>query len=467
MLHRIAYILRSARYFHTKRLAVVTMASSSSYEVEEAESLVSSSVGKGGKRFGPPSMMDQVVKAACEPKIRKKLLTGGFIVAMLLLIVAANSGGSSDSTTKPVDLQEEGKLTFVDTMPPENVMPAVVEKPATKGIVIEGPQEGEQVTIDVATPEPAPKGPPAVEVPKEEVNAKFTEPPKETPVEQPKEEVKVTEPQKETPAEKPKQELQAPKEATAEQSKEEAKEEVTEPPKEAPVDESKEEVKAEETPKVEEKPKEEPPKKKASKIPLVEEDIQTGRSDEKQRGAESEKWGSWHFWDGDVGMRPKEDYVGMYPNRDVPGDKFPDTSWQVDAVFVNHYLNDADKLIQRAMEAIFTEYGHGKPLPPEKMAERHKMFHWEKLDFAKSQDPPEQFTKKGSRDIGGWTTKRSFDGLVRRLLHAMLTQDTFTVVLAGHSAAQGQGCVMQWVVPMCVFWLVLVVCAHFPFLSSL
>ena len=32
---------------------------------------------------------------------------------------------------------------------------------------------------------------------------------------------------------------------------------------------------------------------------------------------------------------------------------------------VNHILNDADLLISRTMEAIFVEYGHGKPLPPE------------------------------------------------------------------------------------------------------
>ena len=367
----------------TSKTKTMTMALPSSFEVEEAESLVSSSVGNGGKRSVSSSMYDEVAKVACEPKNRKKLFTAGFIVAMLLLIVAANSGGGSDSTAKPVNVKDEPELTFVDTMPQEKVIPDEAEKTSTAGIIIDGPKEGEQVTIDLETPEPAPKDPPAAEVQKEELKEK------------------VTEPQKETPAEEPKQEDTAQK--------------------------------------VEEKPAVEPPKKKVSKIPLVEEDIQTGRSEEKQREAESEKWGSWHFWDGDVGMRPKEDYVGQYPNRDIPGDKFPDTSWQVDAVYVNHYLNDADKLIQRAMEAIFTEYGHGKPLLPEKLAERHKMFHWEKLDFSKSQDPPEQFTKKGARDIGGWTTKRSFNGLVRRLLHAMLTQDTFTVVLAGHSSAQGQG----------------------------
>jgi hypothetical protein len=96
-------------------------------------------------------------------------------------------------------------------------------------------------------------------------------------------------------------------------------------------------------------------------------------------------------------------------------------------------------MISRAMEAIFTEYGKGKPLAPEKLAERVKMFHLEKLDLAKMTKPPPMFDEGGNREIGGWTTERSNEGLVRRLLHAMLTEDSFTIVLAGHSAAQGQG----------------------------
>ena len=63
------------------------------------------------------------------------------------------------------------------------------------------------------------------------------------------------------------------------------------------------------------------------------------------------------------------------------------------------------------------------------MAERMKMFHWSREDLSlESAKPPEKYRKRGSRGNGGWTTKRSFDGLVRRLLHAMMTNDTFTVV---------------------------------------
>ena len=181
------------------------------------------------------------------------------------------------------------------------------------------------------------------------------------------------------------------------------------------------------------------PRRKIGEIPAIPLDRNQIPLDESKKTEMIEKWGQWHFWDGDEDVRPEEDYCGKYPNRDIPGDDFPIEAWQVDAVYVNHYLNDADKLIFRAMEAIFTEYGKGKPLPPEKLAERLKMFHWDKLDLADMESAPPLFSRRGTREIGGWTTKRSFDGLVRRLLHAMMTQDTFTVVLAGHSAAMGAG----------------------------
>lgn len=165
------------------------------------------------------------------------------------------------------------------------------------------------------------------------------------------------------------------------------------------------------------------------------------RSDltEDERSELSDKWGKWHFWDGDEDERPEEDYCADYPNRDIPGDDFPDEAWQLDAVFVNHLLNDADDLISRAQEAIYTEYGHGKPLPAAGFAERRKMFHWDRIKLEEEDKPPEKFQKHGNRGNGGWTTERSFDGLVRRILHAILTRDTFTIVMAGHSAAMGEG----------------------------
>jgi len=176
--------------------------------------------------------------------------------------------------------------------------------------------------------------------------------------------------------------------------------------------------------------------KYATILPLVDHPL----PNEEEKEALAEKFGKWHFWDGEEENRPMEDYMSKYPNRDMPGEEIDDYAWQADAVYVNHILNDADQLIARTMEAIFIEYGHGKPLPPEGLAARMKMFHWSREDLSvEGAQAPEKYRKRGNRGNGGWTTKRSFDGLVRRLLHAMMTQDTFTVVMGGHSAAQGQG----------------------------
>jgi len=152
------------------------------------------------------------------------------------------------------------------------------------------------------------------------------------------------------------------------------------------------------------------------------------------------KYGRWHFWDGEE--KDRKDDVNMCkdaPSCDIEGDDFANDSWQADAVYVNHILNDADELVSRAMEAIFQEFGHPKPSSAEGLADRMKMFHWDKIDLSTAEQPPAPFAGKRQRGNGGWTTKRSFDGLVRRLLHAMMTTSTFTVVLAGHSAAAGHG----------------------------
>ena len=159
-------------------------------------------------------------------------------------------------------------------------------------------------------------------------------------------------------------------------------------------------------------------------------------SDE-EKEAMAEKWGKWHFWDGDPDSRPTEDYMAPFPNRDCPSDKFPNTAWQADAVYVNHMLDSAGELVSRAKEAIYTEYGYGPraELDHEQLKMRMEMFKLSlvDLDDDSAVPPPESLNQ------AGWTTKRSLDGFARRLLHAMMTNDSFTIVVGGHSAAAGHG----------------------------
>lgn len=156
----------------------------------------------------------------------------------------------------------------------------------------------------------------------------------------------------------------------------------------------------------------------------------------------TEKWGHWHFWDGEEDERPTDDFLSKYPNKDVPTADFPERAWQADAVFVNHFLMDAGNLVARAMEAIYAEYGYSSDqMSPEDLAERPKrIFHWVFSEGMDISSLPGVFqSKRTSGNKGGWMPKRSHDGLIRRLLHAIMTSDTFTVVLGGHSVAAGAG----------------------------
>jgi hypothetical protein len=164
-------------------------------------------------------------------------------------------------------------------------------------------------------------------------------------------------------------------------------------------------------------------------------------ADADTKAALVEKWGKWKFFDGEEDGRPAGDYCAHYENRDVPGDEFPDAAWQADAVFVNHLIDAAEQLVGRAKESVFTEYGHGKPLPPEMLVERTKGFKWTQIDVALPDvtEPPEAFRAGGNRGNGGWTSKKSQQGLARRLLHAIMTNDVFTVVVAGDASAAGHG----------------------------
>jgi len=159
-------------------------------------------------------------------------------------------------------------------------------------------------------------------------------------------------------------------------------------------------------------------------------------SDE-EKEAIAEKWGKWHFWDGDPDSRPTEDYLAPFPNRDCPLDDFPATAWQADAVYVNHMLDSAGELVSRAKEAIYTEYGYGPrdELDHDQLKKRMEMFKLSlvELDDDSAGAPPESLTQ------GGWTTRRTLDAFARRLLHAMMTNDSFTIVVGGHSAAAGHG----------------------------
>jgi hypothetical protein len=86
------------------------------------------------------------------------------------------------------------------------------------------------------------------------------------------------------------------------------------------------------------------------------------------------------------------------------------------------------------MEAILAEYGHSiYDEPTLDFATRSEIFGVSSINISAGEARP------GSYSNAGWMTPRAWDGLVRRILHAIMTEDKFVFAMGGHSAAAGHG----------------------------
>ena len=152
-----------------------------------------------------------------------------------------------------------------------------------------------------------------------------------------------------------------------------------------------------------------------------------------------DKWGSWTLVD--TKDRPKEDYYMKYPNRDIPRAEFPSNAWQTDKEYLDKFLPESLNLVERALKAIYAEYGHDYPNDEN----GNKLFVPEFLPpFNETADDKLTPGRRGSIPrpsikMSGWTNSKSYDGLKRRLLHAVMTEDSFIFAMGGHSAAAGHG----------------------------
>ena len=155
----------------------------------------------------------------------------------------------------------------------------------------------------------------------------------------------------------------------------------------------------------------------------------------------AQKWGSWTFTDKKKADRPETDYCGAFPNRDIPWDQFPDNAWQTDPDYLDDFLTQGKDLVLRAMEVHLAEYGFGPDdLPEESFLDRSYKSPF-RMEIREKWDDPDlrRELSGGVDDYSGWMTQKSFDGLVRRLLHAVVSGDSFNLVMGGHSAAAGHG----------------------------
>jgi len=153
-----------------------------------------------------------------------------------------------------------------------------------------------------------------------------------------------------------------------------------------------------------------------------------------------EKWGAWHFWDSEADIRPdKESYIlDSLRNKDFISYDLDNDAWQNSAVYVNHFLDSAEELVERAKDAILAEYGHPKEdgMSPVAAVARHQLF---SLKVLGDTDDELQEPELEVMERGGWTTKKSLSALSRRILHAMVTMDTFTIVMGGYSTSAACG----------------------------
>jgi len=169
-----------------------------------------------------------------------------------------------------------------------------------------------------------------------------------------------------------------------------------------------------------------------------------------------EEWGAWDFRDPlddfasedtitrstDDPYRPTADF-SKAQYKDLPTDDFPFQSWQEDEMYVARFIEEGKKLIDRVKEGIYAENGWGSKGKDEKFLEERdkiwKIHLWDPAECGTPEQSPVCVRKGRYPDGIAYIQKVGFDALVQKLLHAMMTNDEFYVVLAGHSAAAGHG----------------------------
>lgn len=135
--------------------------------------------------------------------------------------------------------------------------------------------------------------------------------------------------------------------------------------------------------------------------------------------ATNDTYGAWTLRDEHQAQRPDDSFYAQYPHRDVPWEDFPhETAWQKDSMYLPIFLQEGIALAERGLELILTEYGRGRDTDGRSFEERIQIL-----------GPNQSVSLQG----------QSYKGLIRRILHAIVTQDTFVFAMAGHSAAAGHG----------------------------
>lgn len=159
-------------------------------------------------------------------------------------------------------------------------------------------------------------------------------------------------------------------------------------------------------------------------------------------------WGAWtlvdpYYQNHGGKYRPLAD-LSHIKNKDAFLIDFPAGAWQLDEEYVAKFVDEAKAMIHRMKEGIYAEYGHptvagSTYLTGQDLKDRDALFQVIVDDFkavdGKAMDRDSVEPKQGI----AYLNRNAWDGLVQKLLHALITNDMFYVVLAGGGAAAGHG----------------------------
>ena len=174
-----------------------------------------------------------------------------------------------------------------------------------------------------------------------------------------------------------------------------------------------------------------------------------------------EEWGAWDFRDPRAEKQEKtnsldSEYEGRAAadfskasHKDLPVEDFPPDAWQADEEYLANFLSEGKKLVNRVREGIYAEVGWPKKDDDAEYMEKReqvmKIHVWDPSECKTDSDNKNEIAQanidcgKAAKMGIARLEKHSFEGLVRKLLHAMMTNDEFYAVLGGHSAAAGHG----------------------------
>jgi hypothetical protein len=124
-----------------------------------------------------------------------------------------------------------------------------------------------------------------------------------------------------------------------------------------------------------------------------------------------EKYGAWSFRD-EKQIRPVANFTSV-EYKDMKNEDFPPGAWQMDETYVRNLIKEGKSLIRRVREGVYAEYGWAT----EDLSEEQKVEREAKWAIHIAESNP----KSGI----GWINQAGFDMLVRKLLHAMITNDEF------------------------------------------